>query len=145
MELNIKGQYNGTIDDKGRLLLPGKIRASLPEGFLVQTRGVDRCIWLFPREPWEKLESLVQENNSMFKAQSRVIQRRLIAPAQEVNIDKAGRIKLSGSIMKSVDVVRECIVLGLGDHIEVWDVEAYDEYQKETEDDLNKALEGLDF
>ena len=81
----------------------------------------------------------------MFKAQSRVIQRRLIAPAQEVNIDKAGRIKLSGSIMKSVDVVRECIVLGLGDHIEVWDVEAYDEYQKETEDDLNKALEGLDF
>ena len=47
--------------------------------------------------------------------------------------------------MKSVDVVRECIILGLGDHIEVWDVESYEEYQRETEEDLNAALEGLDF
>ena len=145
MDFEIKGQFNGTIDDKGRLLLPGKIRASLPEEFLIQTRSVDKCIWLFPQEPWSKLESMVKENNSLLKAQSRLIQRRLIAPAQEVNIDKAGRIKLSASIMKSVDVVRECIILGLGDHIEVWDVEAYEEYQRETEEDLNAALEGLDF
>ncbi len=145
MEYEIKGQFNGTIDDKGRLLLPGKIRASLPEEFLVQTRGVDKCIWLFPSEPWSKLEALVKDNSSLFKAQSRLIQRRLIAPAQEVNIDKAGRIKLSASIMKSVDVVRECVILGLDDHIEVWDVEAYEEYQRETEEDLNEALEGLDF
>ena len=142
---DIKGQFNGTIDDKGRLLLPGKIRAALPEEMLVQTRGVDKCIWLFPEEPWQKLEALVKENSSLFKAQSRLIQRRLIAPAQEVNIDKAGRIKLSPSIMKSVDVVRECIILGLDDHIEVWDAQAYEEYQRETEEDLNKALEGLDF
>lgn len=141
----IKGQFNGTIDDKGRLLLPGKIRAALPEDFLVQTRGVDKCIWLFPEEPWKKLEALVKENSSLFKAQSRLIQRRLIAPAQEVNIDKAGRIKLSASIMKSVDVVRECIILGLDDHIEIWDAQAYEEYQRETEEDLNEALEGLDF
>ncbi|QEN03751.1 division/cell wall cluster transcriptional repressor MraZ [Thiospirochaeta perfilievii] len=145
MGYEIKGQFNGTIDDKGRLLLPGKIRASLPDDILVQTRGVDRCIWLFPTEPWQKLEALVKENSSLFKSQSRLIQRRLIAPAQEVNIDKAGRIKLSASVMKSVDVVRECVILGLDDHIEVWDVEAYEEYQRETEEDLNEALEGLDF
>ncbi len=145
MEFSIKGQYNGTVDDKGRLLLPGKIRASLPEDILVQTRGVDKCIWLFPMEPWNKLEALVKENSSLFKGQSRLIQRRLIAPAQEVAVDKAGRIKLSASIMKSVDVVRECVILGLDDHIEVWDVEAYEEYQRETEEDLNEALEGLDF
>ena len=145
MEYEIKGQFNGTIDDKGRLLLPGKIRASLPDETLVQTRGVDKCLWLFPVEPWSKLEALVKESSSLFKAQSRLIQRRLIAPAQEVNIDKAGRIKLSPSIMKSVDVIRECIILGLDDHIEIWDVEAYEEYQRETEEDLNEALEGLDF
>lgn len=145
VEYNIKGQFNGTIDDKGRLLLPGKIRASLPEDILVQTKSVDKCIWLFPKEPWNKFEELIEENNSLLKAQARAIQRMLIAPAHEVNIDKAGRIKLSTSIMKSVDVVRECIILGLGDHIEVWDVEAYEEYQKEIEDDLNAALEGLDF
>ena len=100
---------------------------------------------MFPTEPWSRLEALVKENNSLFKAQARLIQRRLIAPAQEVNIDKAGRIKLSSSIMKSVDVVRECVILGLDDHIEIWDVEAYEEYQRETEEDLNEALEGLEF
>ncbi len=145
MEYGIKGQFNGTIDEKGRLLLPGKIRASLPEDVLVQTRSVDRCIWLFPLEPWNKLESQIRENSSLTSSQSRLIQRRLIAPAHEVNIDSAGRIKLSASIMKSVDVVRDCVILGLDDHIEVWDVETYEEYQKATEEELNEALEGLNF
>ncbi|MBN2616797.1 MAG: cell division/cell wall cluster transcriptional repressor MraZ [Spirochaetales bacterium] len=145
MEFGIKGQFNGTIDDKGRLLLPGKIRASLPDDILIQTRGVDKCIWLFPTEPWKNFEALLMGNNSLLNSKSRLLHRRLIAPAQEVNIDSAGRIKLSASIMKSVDVVRECIILGLDDHIEIWDVEAYDEYQRETEEDLNAALEGLEF
>lgn len=145
MDYGIKGQFNGTIDDKGRLLLPGKIRAALPDDILVQTRGVDKCIWLFPQEPWGELESKIKENTSLMNAQSRLLHRLLIAPAHDVNVDKTGRIKLSPSIMKSAGVVRECVVLGLDDHIEIWDVETYEEYQIVSEEALNEALEGLDF
>jgi len=145
MEYNIKGQYDGTVDEKGRLLLPGKIKASLPDDILIQTRSVDKCIWLFPKEPWDNLESKIMENSSLMKSQSRLLHRTLIAPAHEIIVEKTGRIKLSASIMKSVGVERECVILGLGDHIEIWDTKTYEQYQFDSEEELNEALEGIDF
>ena len=145
MEYSIKGQYDGTVDEKGRLLLPGKIRASLPDDILIQTRSVDKCIWLFPKEPWDNLEARIMENSSLMKSQSRLLHRTLIAPAHEIVVEKTGRIKLSASIMKSVGVERECVILGLGDHIEIWDSKIYEQYQIDSEEELNEALEGIDF
>src|SRR5512138_2385936 len=97
MEL-LTGEFRNTLDDKGRVSLPARLRTELPGNILVLTQGVDRCLWLFPPEQWKTLSRKLMETTSPFQARARLVQRRIIAPAQEVEIDKAGRIAVPQSL-----------------------------------------------
>ena len=117
----LSGQYNTTLDEKGRILLPARLREQLDQNPLVLTRGVDKCLWLFPELEWSKVSRILLERSSLFKAKSQMIQRRLLAPATELAVDKNGRVKIPSSLQKSAGLVRDCIFIGLDDHIEIWD------------------------
>jgi len=126
----IRGQFNGTLDDKGRLMLPSKLRNQLPVETLVLTKSVERCLWLFPLDRWGRLVGALTAKNSLFKEQSQQIYRRLIAPAEEISVDKSGRVKLLPSLMKSVGLNRDCCLIGMDDHVEIWDERMYEEYEE---------------
>jgi MraZ protein len=70
-----------------------------------------------------------------------MIQRRLLAPATELAIDKNGRVKIPSSLQKSAGLMRNCIFIGLDDHIEIWDEELYVEFEEECEGDVKDAWE----
>ncbi|PKL07370.1 MAG: cell division/cell wall cluster transcriptional repressor MraZ, partial [Spirochaetae bacterium HGW-Spirochaetae-7] len=78
----VTGEFRNTLDDKGRLSLPAKLRAGLDGGVLVVTQGVDACLWLFTPERWNALSEQLFASTSLFHQQARIIQRRIIAPAQ---------------------------------------------------------------
>lgn len=139
----LNGQFNSTLDDKGRILLPAKLRDQLIDCSLVLTRGVDKCLWLFPREEWVKVSSVLLKHSSLFKAKSQMIKRRLLAPATDLSIDKTGRVKIPSSLMRSAGLVRDCVFIGLDDHIEIWDEDHYIEFEKNCEDDIKDAWEDL--
>ncbi|MBF9016132.1 MULTISPECIES: division/cell wall cluster transcriptional repressor MraZ [unclassified Oceanispirochaeta] len=126
----IRGQYSSTLDEKGRMMLPAKLRSQVPLESLVLTKSVDRCLWLFPVEHWDRLVAGLREKKSLFSDQYQMIYRRLIAPAEEISIDKNGRINLLPSLMKSVDLTRDCSLIGMDDHIEIWDERVYEEYEE---------------
>ena len=126
----VRGQFNGTLDEKGRLMLPAKLRNQLPVDTLVLTKSVEPCLWLFPVERWNKLVDAITARNSLFKEQSQQIYRRLIAPAEEIGVDKSGRVKLLPSLMKSVSLNRDCYLIGMDDHVEIWDERKYEEYEE---------------
>ena len=126
----IRGQYSTTLDEKGRMMLPSKLRSQVPLESLILTKSVDRCLWLFPVDHWEKLVEGLREKKSLFSDQYQMIYRRLIAPAEEIFIDKSGRIKLLPSLMKSVGLARDCSLIGMDDHIEIWDERIYEEYEE---------------
>ncbi len=112
------------------MMLPAKLRSQLPLESLVLTKSVDRCLWLFPVDHWEKLVVGLQEGKSLFDDQYQMIYRRLIAPAEEIPIDKNGRVKLLPSLMKSVGLSRDCSLIGMDDHVEIWDERVYEEYEE---------------
>jgi len=137
------GEYNNIIDDKGRIMFPAKLRCFLPDSRLVITRGIDRCLWIFPPEEWTLLSEKIMQSASLFQANSRLVLRRLIAPAQEVDIDKAGRLSVPQSLREYARLEKDCVLLGINRYLELWNAGEYQTYLEESETDFYQASEDL--
>ncbi|TVR68305.1 MAG: transcriptional regulator MraZ [Spirochaetaceae bacterium] len=139
----ITGQFRNALDDKGRILVPSRIRAEVPGSTLIITSGIDRCLWLFPPEEWKQLSDKLMETTSPFSRRARLLQRRIIAPAQEVELDKTGRILIPPSLKETAGLKKDCILHGIKRYIEIWDVDEYSAYLEAHEDEFQEAAEEL--
>lgn len=139
----LTGQSYNSIDDKGRLLIPSRVRNEISGTTLTVTRGVDQSLWLFTPEEWERFSQGIMNATSPLSSKARMIQRRMIAPAQELQIDKAGRVNLPPALIEFAGLTKECVLLGLGRRLEIWDSETYNRYLEDTEEDFQGAVEDL--
>ncbi|MCQ2594649.1 MAG: division/cell wall cluster transcriptional repressor MraZ [Treponemataceae bacterium] len=139
----LTGEYRNTLDEKGRILFPTRLRSELTDNVLILTQALDRCLWLFTPEEWKNLSGKIMEAVSPFNPQARLVLRRLIAPAQEVEFDKSGRISIPQSLREYANLSKECVVLGVNKYIELWDYASYQKYLEQTESSFQQAAEGL--
>ncbi len=139
----LTGEYRNTLDEKGRVMFPVRLRTELTGSSLILTRGIDRCLWLFPPEQWKVLSDKVMESASLFQSQSRSVLRRLVAPAQEVEFDKTGRISIPQSLREFAGLEKNCVFLGINKYFELWDSQEYENYLGGSEADFREATEGL--
>jgi MraZ protein len=137
------GEFRNTLDDKGRVSLPARLRSEVTGSTVIMTQGIDKCLWLFPPEAWNDFSKKLTESVSVFHARTRLVQRRIIAPAQDIEIDKAGRIGIPQSLREFAGLTKECIILGINRYMEVWDAEQYRLYWQENEEDFQAAAEEL--
>ena len=128
------GEYNNTLDEKGRIMFPAKLRCLLPGSQVVITRGIDRCVWIFPPEEWALLSEKVMQSASLFQA---------IAPAQEIDIDKAGRVSIPQSLREYAQLEKDCVLLGINRYLELWNADEYRAYLEGSEADFHQASEDL--
>ena len=98
---------------------------------------------MFPPEEWKTFSENLIGSTSLFQEKSRLIQRRMIAPAQEMEIDKAGRIVIPPTLREYAGLQKECIILGLKKYIEIWSESAYQAYLTENEAKFREAAEEL--
>jgi MraZ protein len=117
---SLTGEFRITLDDKNRLSLPARLRSALANTTLFLTQGMDDCLWLYPSEEWKAMLKTIMDTTNPFSSRSRIIRRRIIGPAQEVEIDKAGRIPVAQSLREFAGLTRDCVVLGQYDYIEIW-------------------------
>ena len=113
------GEYEHSLDDRGRVTLPRKIRQELNDRELVVSRGFDQCIFGFDRESWEK-EAGKQLELPVTDPKARELRRYLFAAAQKVEIDKLGRILLPAQLKEYASVHNDVMIIGAGDHFEIW-------------------------
>ena len=117
------GEYNHTIDTKGRLIIPSKFREQLGEEFVV-TKGLDGCLFVYGNEDWtnfeEKLKTL-----PLTSKDSRQFVRFFLAGAAEVEVDKQGRILLPANLREFAGLEKDVLLAGVGNRIEVWSKERY--------------------
>ena len=139
----ISGEYRYAMDDKGRLMVPASIRKSIAGNLVVVTRGIDRCLWLFPPEEWKEVSTKLVGSSSLFLSRDRMIQRRFLAPAQEIEIDRSGRIAISPTLRDYAGLHKDCIVLGINSYVELWDEKTYRTYETETDDQYKEAAEEI--
>ena len=118
------GEYNHTIDAKGRLIVPSKFRESLGDVFVV-TKGLDGCLFVYDNEEWnvfeEKLKSLPLTNKD-----ARTFVRFFLAGAAEVEVDKQGRILVPGVLREFAGLKKDVVLIGVASRIEIWDRERFD-------------------
>lgn len=140
----LTGEYKNTLDDKGRILFPSKIRSVLTSNVLIVTQAiVDRCLWLFTPEEWENISAKVMDNASPFSSRNRLVMRTFISPAQEVEFDKSGRISIPQSLREYASLSKDCVLLGVNKYLELWDESSYNTYLSENEANLLEASEEL--
>lgn len=139
----ITGEHRVSLDEKGRLLIPSRIRNEIPGNSIVLTKGVDNCLWMFPPDQWAKIADSVLNSTNIFQSRGRLLQRRIIAPAQELEIDKAGRINIASLLREYAGLSKECVVLGIKNYLEIWDEARYMAYQNETDEDFFEAADEL--
>lgn len=142
MEL-LTGEYRNTLDEKGRILFPMKLRNEMTGNILIVTQALDRCLWLYTPEEWKSLSSKIMDSASPFSMQNRLVLRRLIAPAQEIEFDRSGRLSIPQSLREYAGLSKDCIILGINKYMELWDADSYRRYLEETESSFREAAEGL--
>ncbi len=139
----LTGEYRNAVDEKGRLLVPSRVRNEIAGSVLVVTRGLDTCLWLFEPEVWTRFSEKIMGATSPFDAKARVIQRRIIAPAQEMEIDKAGRITIPQTLRDYAKLKKDSVILGIKKYLELWDEAEYLAYCESTEEAFQEAAEEL--
>ena len=116
------GEYNHTIDAKGRLIVPAKFREQLGEAFVI-TNGNDGCLNIYTKEDWETfLEKLQLLPNN---GDSRKLKRKLVAQANDVELDKQGRILVPPALREHAGLSKDVVFAGVIDKVEVWDKEKW--------------------
>lgn len=135
------GEYHHNIDEKGRLIMPSKFRYDLGESFIV-TRGIDSCLFVYPKETWNKLTSKLNEL-SFTKKDVRSFQRFFLSAATLSEFDKQGRINIPTPLADYASLTKECVVIGVNDRIEIWSKENFDKFLNDNIDNISEIAENL--
>ena len=118
------GEYEHTIDDKNRLTLPARFRQSFAAGVVV-ARGIDQCLDVYTREGWEATMASRLAGLDPFTRENRQLRRALFSSGSEADVDKQGRVTIPAGLLGKASLARDVVVIGVGDHLEVWDRKAW--------------------
>ncbi len=135
------GEYQHTLDEKGRVAIPTKFRSEVAHGAVV-TRGLDNCLFLYPKGEWEKLAKKLSEL-PMSKANTRAFVRLMLAGAMDVELDSQGRVVLPDYLRKYAGAKKDVVIAGVLNRLEIWDETAWEKYKAGTEKESVKIAEEL--
>lgn len=135
------GEYHHSIDDKGRLIIPSRFRNELGDKFII-TRGLENCLFVYPLSEWNKI---VEELNRLpfTKKDARHFSRFFLSGATTVEFDKQGRINIISPLGAYANLHKECVVIGVGSRLEVWDKDAWTNYFDSSIDEMSEIAENL--
>ena len=134
-----KGQFNHTIDSKGRLIVPAKFREQLGEEFVV-TKGFDGCLYAYSMTEWEKIEARFTEMPLTTK-DARKLTRFFFSGAASCEVDRQGRILIPAVLRNFAGLQKDVVLAGVLNRIEIWSAEAWNEQCEYDEQEMDEAAE----
>jgi MraZ protein len=135
------GEYHHTLDTKNRISLPAKFRKELGRAVII-TRGLDHCLFVYPRNAWNK-EVIKIAEHSTGGAAGRGLARLMLSGASEAEVDTAGRVLIPDYLKSFAGLHTKSVIAGVNDRVEVWEEEAWDVYTKAIERDADQFAETL--
>lgn len=135
------GDFQHTLDAKGRVSLPARFRNELA-GRLVVAKGLEGCLYVYPADAYNDFLMRLMAGND-FDAEARRVRRFFTSGAVETELDSAGRIMLTPVLREYAKLTRDVSITGNGDRIEIWDAQAWTAYNGETTENIEDAAEGL--
>ncbi|MDM5297818.1 division/cell wall cluster transcriptional repressor MraZ [Bacillus pumilus] len=135
------GEYQHTIDTKGRMIIPAKFRDDLGEQFVL-TRGLDQCLFGYPMSEWKLIEEKLKAL-PLTKKDARAFTRFFFSGAVECELDKQGRINIATNLLQYAKLEKECVVIGVSNRIELWSKSNWEQYTEEQEDSFAEIAENM--
>ena len=142
---SFKGQADYSVDSKGRIAIPAKMRSALrPEavGMFTMTRGFEPCIYLYPHDEWLKKEEQFGSLNQ-YDRRARHLVRTILMWADDVALDGQGRVGLSKPLMDYANISDRALIIGAMERIEVWDPDTFQKYLDDQPDDHEALAESV--
>ncbi len=136
------GEFQHTLDTKGRVIIPSKLREGLGERF-VMTRGIDPCVSVYPLDEWNRTEEKLI-SNPITKKDFRALNRLMFSGAMEVELDKQGRALVPQYLREHASIDRNVMIVGVGDRVEIWSEDHWKTYYAEVSDNLSAMLEKIE-
>lgn len=139
------GEYEHSLDKKGRLILPAKFREVAKSNYIEKfymTRGLDNCLFMFPEEEWKSQEAKFK-SLSFTKSQARKFNRLYFSGAQEVEFDRQGRILMPRYLKEFAGIKNNVMIIGVSNRIEIWDLEKWKEFYHSEKGFFEKIAEDL--
>ncbi|RVU54847.1 division/cell wall cluster transcriptional repressor MraZ [Anaerosphaera multitolerans] len=120
------GEYRHSLDSKGRMIIPAKFRDELGEEF-VMTKGLDNCLFVYPKDEWIKIENKLK-NLPMTNKAVRSFVRTFFSGAVDQSLDKQGRVLIPQNLREHSQINKEAVVIGVSTRVEIWSTENWDSY-----------------
>lgn len=134
------GEYHHNLDEKNRLIIPSKLREEMGDLFVL-TRGLDECLFIYPREEWNRIIEKYKELPNTKDARN--FMRFFLAGATECSFDKQGRISISSPLMRYAELEHECVIIGVNDHLEVWSEDRWEDFMNTNEREFSDIADNL--
>lgn len=135
------GEYNHSLDEKGRMNMPAKFRRDLTAGAVI-TRGLDHCLFVYPKREWEAMAAklaalpITQKN-------SRAFARLMLAGAWDAEVDSQGRVMIPEYLRTYASITKHVVVAGLYNRVEIWDEDAWRTYKAGAEEESDAIAESM--
>ncbi|ORU01357.1 Cell division protein MraZ [Anaerovibrio sp. JC8] len=137
----LMGEYNHSLDAKGRVILPADFRSELGESFII-TKGLDNCLFIYPQSEWEQL-SVKLRQLPLAKTEARAFVRFFFAGARQVELDKMGRFLIPATLRQHASLKKDAVLIGVSNRIEVWGKEEWLKYNEEITPSVSAIAETL--
>ena len=135
------GEYEHSIDTKGRIAMPAKLREGLGVRFII-TKGLDGCLFIYSLDEWQRVEQKLA-SLPMSRKTARDFTRFLFGGACEAECDKQGRVLLPANLRRYAALEREAVIVGVGSRAEIWDAAKWQQYNEESAEDVSELAEQL--
>ncbi len=135
------GEYSHTLDEKGRVSVPAKFRLRFKEGVVV-TRGLDRCLFVYPRSEWEIMAEKLSRL-PITRPDSRAFSRLMLAGAWDVELDSQGRVMVPDYLRQYASLQKHVVVAGLYNRVEIWDEDGWQTYKSKAEAESESIAAGM--
>ena len=138
------GEYNHTVDTKGRLIIPTKFREALGSEFIV-TKGLDGCLFVFPQDEWNTFEGKLR-TLPLTQKNARSFVRFFVSGATPLELDKQGRVLLPTTLREFAHLEKDVVITGMINRVEIWDKQAWQDYNaNDNMDEIAEQMLALGF
>jgi MraZ protein len=135
------GEFQHTLDVKGRVIIPSRLRDGLGDRFVV-TRGLDHCLFVYPPAEWSRLEQKLKQL-PFTKSDSRAFMRLFFSGAMEVEADKQGRVLIPQNLRDYAGIEKDVMIIGVSNRVEIWNEKSWKDYFGNADDNFEELAEKL--
>jgi len=137
------GTFSHSLDPKGRFIIPSKLREDLGDNFII-TKNLDHCLGIYPEKEWEKFTESIETLPKISSEVARRLRRFYFGNSVTLETDKQGRVLIPNDLREYADLTKDITLVGVDDHIEVWDTKTWNIYNDSLDmDELTNDLSSL--